>query len=122
VENTAVLASPCEDTEGLVRKVALLKGELAEARRAREAVKEKFCKSADGMRWLVVSEKERRGQFKELSLLWARGFELCLAIVGPPWVRNCLLERMRATALWRACEASGGSVFYHGVSARVIAG
>jgi hypothetical protein len=66
-----VLASPCEDTEGLVRKVALLMGELVEARRAREAVKEKFCKSADGMRWLVVSEKERRGQFKELSLLWA---------------------------------------------------
>jgi hypothetical protein len=33
-ENVVVLASAREDAEGLVRKVALLEGELAEARRA----------------------------------------------------------------------------------------
>jgi hypothetical protein len=63
-ENTTALASAHEDVEGLVRKVALLGGELAEVRRVREVVEERFHSlshmSADGMRRLVVSEKERR--------------------------------------------------------------
>jgi hypothetical protein len=58
-------ASAHEDIEGLVQKVALLEGELAEARQAREAVKEKFHSlsdlSVDGMRLLVVSEKKQWG-------------------------------------------------------------
>jgi hypothetical protein len=39
---------------------------------------------------------------KELSLLWAWGSELCLAITGLPRVRNCLPERMQAAALRHA--------------------
>jgi hypothetical protein len=38
-----VLPSVQEDTEGLIRKVTLLEGELAEARQAQEVTKEKFC-------------------------------------------------------------------------------
>jgi hypothetical protein len=74
-ENATVLASAGEDGEGLVRKATLLEGEHVEARPAREAVEEKFHNlsgvSADGMRQLVVSEKERREQFEEFSPLWA---------------------------------------------------
>jgi hypothetical protein len=40
VENTAVLASACEDVESLVWKVTLLKGELAEVHKAREVAEE----------------------------------------------------------------------------------
>jgi hypothetical protein len=73
VEDATTLASACEDDEGLVRKVALLEGELAEARWAREVVEEKFCSLSDasavGARWLVVSEMECPEQFVELSLL-----------------------------------------------------
>jgi hypothetical protein len=80
-ENAVVLASAREDVEGLVRKVALLEGELVEVRRAREAIEEKFhslsAVSADGMRRLVVSEREREERFEELYLLWAQGSELC---------------------------------------------
>jgi hypothetical protein len=41
MESVVVLASVWEDAEGLVRKVALLEGELAEARQAREVAEEK---------------------------------------------------------------------------------
>jgi hypothetical protein len=42
MENVAVLASVWGgDAEGFIRKVALLEGELAEARRAREVAEEK---------------------------------------------------------------------------------
>jgi hypothetical protein len=41
MESVVVLASVQEDAEGLVRKVALLEGELAEARQAREVAEEK---------------------------------------------------------------------------------
>jgi hypothetical protein len=79
VEDTTVLASAHEDAEGLVQKVALLKGELAEARQAREVAEKKFCSlfdaSADGARWL------------------------CLDIVGPSRVRNQLSERMRPATI-----------------------
>jgi hypothetical protein len=64
VENATTLASASEDTEGLVRNVALLEGELVEARRAQEAVEEEFYSlsnvSAAGLRRLVVSEKDHR--------------------------------------------------------------
>jgi hypothetical protein len=49
----------------------------------------------------VVSEREHREQFEELNLLQTRGFDLCLAIVGPPRLRNRLSEAMRATNLHR---------------------
>jgi hypothetical protein len=42
VKNAAPLASAREDTEGLVQKVAFLKGELAEVRRVWEVVEQKF--------------------------------------------------------------------------------
>jgi hypothetical protein len=68
VEDVAALVSAHEDTEGLVRKVTLLKGELAEVRQTHEVVEEKFCNLsvalADGVRRLLVSEMERREQFK----------------------------------------------------------
>jgi hypothetical protein len=52
------LANACEDAEGLVWKVALLKGELTEARQAREVDKEKihslFDTAVDGTHRLVV--------------------------------------------------------------------
>jgi hypothetical protein len=87
VEDAAALASTHQDVEGLVRKVTLLEGELTEARWDREVTEEKFCSltntSADGVLWLVVSEMEHREQVEELSLLQARGIELCLAIVCP---------------------------------------
>jgi hypothetical protein len=64
VENVVVQASVQEDVEGLVRKVTLLEGELAEARQARGVAEEKFCSlsnaSADGAWWLVVFEMECR--------------------------------------------------------------
>jgi hypothetical protein len=46
-KNTAALASTREYAEGLAQKVALLKGELAEVRRAREVAKENFCGLSD---------------------------------------------------------------------------
>jgi hypothetical protein len=52
VENTMLLASAHEDAEGLARKFALLEDKLAAEHRARE-----------------VSERERREQFEELTLL-----------------------------------------------------
>jgi hypothetical protein len=73
MEVTVVLMSACEDAKGLVRKVALLDGELVEARRAREVAEEKFCSlsnmSVDGAQWLVVSEMEHWEQFEELFIL-----------------------------------------------------
>jgi hypothetical protein len=90
------LASACEDNDGLVQKVALLEGEHAKAHRAWEVAEDNFHSLSNGSascaRRLVVSEKEHREQFKELSRLRAWHSELCLAIVGPPWVRNHLLE------------------------------
>jgi hypothetical protein len=59
-------ASLCSggDAVGFICKVALLKGEPAEARQAQEVTEEKVCSlsssSAKGARWLVVSEMEHR--------------------------------------------------------------
>jgi hypothetical protein len=52
VENATLLASAHEDAEGLARKFALFEDNLAAEHRARE-----------------VSERERREQFEELTLL-----------------------------------------------------
>jgi hypothetical protein len=63
VESITVLASVRGDAEGLVHKVALLEGELIDARRAREKAKENVhnlkSSSAERMRWLVASKMER---------------------------------------------------------------
>jgi hypothetical protein len=65
VKNVMVQTSVQEDAEGLVHKVALLKGELAEVRQAWEVAAEKIHSlsdaSADGTWQLVVFEMERRG-------------------------------------------------------------
>jgi hypothetical protein len=98
-----VQASVLEDAEGLICKVALLDGQLAEACQVREVADEKFCSLSDALvdcvRWLVVFEIERQEHFEELSLLRAWGAELCLDIVGPSHVRNHLAARMRAANL-----------------------
>jgi hypothetical protein len=72
-ENAAALASAREDAEGLVRKIALLEGELVEARRAREVAEEKSRGLSNAVanaehRWEVF-EKECREHFEELILL-----------------------------------------------------
>jgi hypothetical protein len=95
-ENAVALASAHEDAEGLVWKIALLKGELAEARWAREVPEENSHGLSDAVddakhRW-EVSERECWKHFEEVTLLQTRGSELCLAIVRPPRVRNHLSE------------------------------
>jgi hypothetical protein len=47
----------------------------------------------------VESERGCQEQFEELSFLQPWGFELCITIVGPPWVRSHLSRRMHAAAL-----------------------
>jgi hypothetical protein len=64
---------------------------------------EKSCGLSDAAtnaecRW-EVSKKECREHFEELTLLQTRGSELCLAIVGPPRVRNHMSEGMQIAAL-----------------------
>jgi hypothetical protein len=102
-ENTTALASAHEDAEGLVRKITLLEGGLVEECRAQELSEENSHGLSDAAadaecRW-EVSEMECRVQFKELTLLQTRGSELCLAIIGPPRVRNHLSEGVRNIAL-----------------------
>jgi hypothetical protein len=58
VQNAMALASTREDAEGLVRKIALLEGEFAEERRARELAEENFYGLSDAVvdaehRWEV---------------------------------------------------------------------
>jgi hypothetical protein len=54
---------------------------------------------ANAERWQEESERGRREQLEELTLLQTRCSELCLTIVGPPQVRNHLSEEMRIAAL-----------------------
>jgi hypothetical protein len=49
VENVTVPTFAQEDDEGLICKVALLEGELLEARRAQEVAEEKFHSSSDAL-------------------------------------------------------------------------
>jgi hypothetical protein len=102
-ESTAALASAREEIYGLVRKIALLEGELAEVCRAHE-VSEETARGlsntvANAERWQEESERGRREQLEELTLLQTRCSELCLTIVGPPQVRNHLSGEMRIAAL-----------------------
>jgi hypothetical protein len=106
VESVAVLAPAWGDADGLIRKVALLKGELVEARRAWDVAGERVRylsnSSAEGARWLMASEMKRQEQFEELSLLWSWGIELCLSIIGPSQVMSHHPTRMRAATLHHA--------------------
>jgi hypothetical protein len=88
VENTVALAFACDDAEGFVQKISLLEGELV-VERVREA-----------------SERERREQFEELTLLQTQGSELCHVIIDPPQTRHHLSEGMRLAAL-RHTEMAG---------------
>jgi hypothetical protein len=102
-ESVAMLPSAREEAEGLVWKIVLLKGELKEASRAREVVEENsrgfLDATAYAERWWEESEREHWEKFEEFTLLQTRGSELCLAIVGPPRVRNHLSEGMRIAAI-----------------------
>jgi hypothetical protein len=57
------LASAREDAEGLVRKIALLEGELAEACRDREVAEENSCVlsniATDAKQWREESKRGR---------------------------------------------------------------
>jgi hypothetical protein len=88
VENTVALAFARDDAEGFVQKISLLEGELV-VERVREA-----------------SERERREQFEELTLLQTQGSELCHVIIDPPQTRHHLSEGMRLAAL-RHTEMAG---------------
>jgi hypothetical protein len=67
-ENATTLASAHEVVEGLVWKIALLKGELAEERQARKLAEENSRSlsdtAADIERWWEVSEMEHQEQFE----------------------------------------------------------
>jgi hypothetical protein len=66
-------------------------------------VEDKSCglsdAASDAERWWEVFEKGRREHFEKLTLLQTQGSELCLAIVGPPSVRNHLLVGIWIVAL-----------------------
>jgi hypothetical protein len=102
-KSATALASDHEDAEGLVRQIALLEGELVEARRSQDVAEENSRglsnAVADAERRWEESERELRELFEELTLLQTRGSELCLAIVGPPRVKNHLLEVMQIAVL-----------------------
>jgi hypothetical protein len=123
VENAMALASACEDVEGLVRKIALLVGEHAEVHRAQEVAEEKSRglsdAAADAERQWEVSEMELWEHFEELTLLQTRGFELCLTIIGPPQVRNHLLEGMHITSLRHTKMAEDLAVLWTAVPSAV---
>jgi hypothetical protein len=80
------------DAKGLIRKVALLEGELVEAQRAQDVARERVhhfsISSVEGARRLMASETEHQEQFEELSLLWSWGVKLCLSIIGPSQVMS----------------------------------
>jgi hypothetical protein len=122
-ENTTTLPLAHADIDGLVRKVTLIEGELAEARRAQEMAEGKFHSLSDAMTkgvWrLVVSRMEHREQFEEISLLQAWGSELFLTIVGPPRERNLLSTGMRETALHHTKMDGGLAVLQAMVSSAV---
>jgi hypothetical protein len=87
VESVVVLVSARGDAESLVHRVALLNGELVEARRAWDVARERVYRlsrsSVEGARQLMASKMKRQEQFVELSLLQSWCVELCLSILGP---------------------------------------
>jgi hypothetical protein len=92
-----------EDVEVLARKITILEGELVEERRARELTEENSRGLPDivldAERQWEVSERERREQFEELTLLQPWCSELCHAIIGAPQVRNHFSKGMHVAAL-----------------------
>jgi hypothetical protein len=72
-ENAMMLASARKDVESLVRKIALLKGELVEVRQAREVAEENShdlsYAVADAERQWEVSKREHQEHFVVLTLL-----------------------------------------------------
>jgi hypothetical protein len=82
VESSTTLGSTHEDVEGLARKVALLKDDLATKHRVREEF-----------------EMEHQVHFEEFTLLQTRVSELCHAIVCPPHAKHQLSEGMWLVAL-----------------------
>jgi hypothetical protein len=73
VESTTILDTGHEETEGLVQKIDLFEGELAETRRAHEVVEETTRGLSDAAtnverRW-EESEREHWEQFEVLTLL-----------------------------------------------------
>jgi hypothetical protein len=101
-ESATVLASAHEETEGFTQRIALLKGELANARQAQDVAEENSQglsdAAADAERRREESERECQEFVEELTLLQIWGSELCLAIVGPLKVRSHLPEGMRVIA------------------------
>jgi hypothetical protein len=55
--------------------------------------------AVDAERQLDESERGCQEKLEELTILQTRDSELCFAIVGPPFVRNHLLEWMQIAAL-----------------------
>jgi hypothetical protein len=102
-KSTVVLASAHEETENLVRKIALFDSELVEVHQAHEVVEETACSLSNVVADVELLweefERMRQEQFEELTLLQTWGSELCFAIVGPPRERNHLLEGMQIAAL-----------------------
>jgi hypothetical protein len=92
VESTVALASACGEAKDHTRRIALLKGELAEARQARDTAKENSQglsdAAADAERRLEESKRVCWEHVEELILLQTRGSKLCLTIVGPLRVRS----------------------------------
>jgi hypothetical protein len=62
VESTVTLASDREEVEGLVRRIALLEGALAEVHQAQEMAEENSCGLSD-----AAADAERRPRRREES-------------------------------------------------------
>jgi chromosome segregation ATPase len=87
--------TPVED---FAQRIDLLEGELAKAHQAQDVAEENSRglsnAVADTERWQEESNRKCQEWVEELTLLQARGSELCQAIVGPPRVRSHLSEGM----------------------------
>jgi hypothetical protein len=80
VQSAAALASAREDAEDLARKIALLEGELVEARQAREVVEENSRGLSDAVSDVVweESEREHQEQFEEVTSFYRSGALSCV--------------------------------------------
>jgi hypothetical protein len=76
VQSAAALASAREDAEDLARKIALLEGELVEARQAREVVEEN-SRGLSNVVW-EESEREHQEQFEEVTSFYRSGALSCV--------------------------------------------
>jgi hypothetical protein len=95
--------TPVED---FAQRIDLLEGKLAKAHQAQDVAEENSRglsnAVADAERWQEESNRKCQEWVEELTLLQARGSELCQAIVGPPRVRSHLSEGMQIAALHHA--------------------